>query len=275
MTKAFQPAVPYPLLDAATLTASTGSTFALPYVASLLTYQSVYASAPSAVNITIQGSSDNSNWQTLATLTTTTGEQGNITTALPYIRAKINSNTGGSTVTIYLTAKPYTIQGSARGFIHQYVATLNNTQIKALPTTAISLVSAPGANKVIIPVNAGIITNFSAGAYVAAAGSSWLLQWAGGVYASSPQNIQSTLQAAATSLVTLPGLPYQYDAANFGAGTVIGNGQIGVASTVTNKDLQIKDDWNGVSDYTGGNAANTMNVSLVYLILNILTGQFE
>lgn len=32
---------------------------------------------------------------------------------------------------------------------------------------------------------------------------------------------------------------------------------------------------NGDGDFTGGNAANSMIVSLTYLIFNITTGQFE
>ena len=42
-----------------------------------------------------------------------------------------------------------------------------------------------------------------------------------------------------------------------------------------NKPLYIKDDYGGVADYTGGNAANTLIVSVAYMTLDAATGVFE
>jgi hypothetical protein len=49
----------------------------------------------------------------------------------------------------------------------------------------------------------------------------------------------------------------------------------GGVSTVTDQPLTIKDDYDGLSNYTGGNAANAMMISVAYFIFNVSTGLFE
>jgi hypothetical protein len=165
--------------------------------------------------------------------------------------------------------------GSGGSILHQATVTLNNSQILHLPTTAVEIVAAQGSAKAIVPVSCFMRLDTAAGAITADAGASWLLQYAGGTYLSSPQPVSGFLASARIADLFFPVLAYQINADDFGASTVIGSGVLGVSTNSDNKALQIKDDWNGVSDYTDGNVANSLKVSVAYLVLDTTTGIFE
>lgn len=151
--------------------------------------------------------------------------------------------------------------------LHQATVELTDAQIKALPTTAISVVAAPGANKAIVLSSAVWICNFAGGAYADTTGPApqLFIQGSG----SGLTNPQSVAMGAANSV-------FQTSAGGeFG---VLGGdfeGFINASATlITNAPLVIRDAWSD-NDYTGGNAANTLRVSVTYYVLNTLTGVFE
>ncbi len=56
----------------------------------------------SARSVTVEGSPDNSNWATLGTAVTATGNSVQEVPRLPFYRANVGSNTG-STITVFLS----------------------------------------------------------------------------------------------------------------------------------------------------------------------------
>lgn len=159
--------------------------------------------------------------------------------------------------------------------LHQASVTLSDDQIRHLPSTAVDVVAAPGADRVIVPVSAFLVLDTTAGPYSSDPGASWLFQYEGGGYATSIAPIAGVINTQRVSQYLFPTAPYQSEAVFFGSNSVIGNGLIGYPSSSINLKLQIKDDWNGVADYAGGHPANTLKISVVYMIFNAAAGQFE
>ena len=151
--------------------------------------------------------------------------------------------------------------------------TLTDEEIKALPSTAIAIVPAQGAGTVIQPLSAGYILNTSAGAYVASADASWTLVWipAAGQsrYASTTQPIQSPLQSATESYGgwATPSIGV-INGGNFD-GLIQNDQGSNPLAEYANLPLGIKDDYMGVADYTGGNAANSLKVIVLYTVIDV------
>lgn len=98
--------VPVKSFDAFAIDNVAGTTFALLPVAQLVTWQTSFGSAPSAINIIIETSLDNVAWNTSATTTVTAGEIGTFITSALFIRASIVSHTDGDTVTVSIVSSP-------------------------------------------------------------------------------------------------------------------------------------------------------------------------
>jgi hypothetical protein len=137
---------------------------------------------------------------------------------------------------------------------------LTDAQIKALPTTAIELVAAPGAGKLIKVISADAIIDTTAGGYVVDTNCRWQLFL-------GTQEITGLAQPE-LALATTPGiyfLPFpEFAAPGSGgdAGYLVTTSKS--VTSMVNQPLKIKDDFNGVADYTGGNAANTVSVIVYY-----------
>lgn len=164
--------------------------------------------------------------------------------------------------------------GSASGAaILRAVVTVTNTQYKALPTTGIEIVAAPGVGFRIVLLQAYLLADFAAGAYTgASAASSWLnLQLGTGGSVSSfiaNDNAASTVLAFLSTFndgtkktaVLLPQQDTSDTAEEWGIlATPITN------YTGDNMNLRIKVTNSGV-DFGGGNAANTLRVTAYYTI---------
>jgi hypothetical protein len=142
---------------------------------------------------------------------------------------------------------------------------LTDAQIKALPT-GFEIISAPGVGKILFPVAANFVLNI-AGVYTGdAASASWNL-----IYSTTTDYVSAFVQSA-TILTNGLGIksgmfliPYSKPSVSFDdASTTIPNNV-----DRSNLGISIKDDWNGSSPYTGGNAANTLKVTVYYVEIDL------
>lgn len=143
--------------------------------------------------------------------------------------------------------------------------TLTNAQIKALPTTPVEIVAAQGSGKVIVPVIATAYINTSGGAYTGVTDASIVLIDNNSDYLSSVTKIQSPLGSPAANFIIIP-CPYMSTGSATFSGITISDQNF---SLPDNQSLSIKDDWGGLSNYGGGNAANTLKVTVYYLVVDL------
>jgi hypothetical protein len=97
--------LPYPLLDAVAGATVTSGIVAVPTRATTATWQTVFAVAPSAINVTIEASLDGVNFNTISTSTVTTGEVNTVNFNATHVRSKINSVSGGSGISVLIDFK--------------------------------------------------------------------------------------------------------------------------------------------------------------------------
>jgi hypothetical protein len=147
------------------------------------------------------------------------------------------------------TPRPYTHLPAKT---YEKTVTLTDDQIKALPTTPVEILAAPGTNRVFSFISATMLLNSSA-VYtnVASAAVQFRLS-AGG------QNFASYL-VADNSLDTDTGI-FQFNFQASAFGEVLSNSAV---------NLELVNPILG--DLTGGNAANTLTVSVIYKILPLPT----
>lgn len=93
------------LFDAAAASIANSISYGLPVRATIVTWQTSFGSAPASCTILLQGSNDNVTWNTIDTSTAVGGEIRTITTAVTFVRARINAISGGAEVTVSLIAK--------------------------------------------------------------------------------------------------------------------------------------------------------------------------
>jgi hypothetical protein len=92
---------------ALTGSAINSSTYTLPVnTEAVITWVVAYGSSPASITLLLQGSLDNSVWNTLDTVTSTTATSSTITSGgYRFFRFRVNASSGGTTVSIGFSAK--------------------------------------------------------------------------------------------------------------------------------------------------------------------------
>lgn len=162
--------------------------------------------------------------------------------------------------------------GGGASPVHTAHVQLANAEILALPTTPKELVAAPGANKVLVFSHAALYFEFESfyGNVSADSGARLYI----GLRPASPTAVSQYLYARAmlyfpsASHVSVIGLRDD---------DVDGNAQIvGLeGASAINASLALLASNAGNGDYTDGDPANVLHITVLYSILNLTTGEFE
>lgn len=144
---------------------------------------------------------------------------------------------------------------------------LTDAEIKTLPTTPVTIVAAQGADKSVNIISAVIQLDNQAGAYTADANSSLQL-FSGNIAITSPMKAANALNNTGlyTSFFQIPNLEFATSGAFSGATFNLLQTQ---EAQFNNQDIYIADFLVGVVDYTGGNAANTLKVTVYYTVVDL------
>lgn len=159
--------------------------------------------------------------------------------------------------------------------------TLTNAQILALPTAAIEIIPAQGANTIIVPQFAWLYLHWVAD-YDNIGSTSRLGFEYGTSSASTLVSLQEAIASSVSNLLVdgashpaFLGLNFEMNTAASGV-TKSGVGQFLDDPDTINSAIKIYAVNSGshTGNFTGGNAGNTLQVSVSYLVWNITTGQF-
>lgn len=153
------------------------------------------------------------------------------------------------------------------GLLLSATVTLTDAQIKALPTTGIQLVAAPGANKINMVVSANWVLDLTS-SYTGVDDASPQLVYDAGFYISGAFNASVPLGESAGQYFGQFQIPFIADGAGNFAGWPVTT-YVGVTSGITNKAIRLFDDFNSPSNYTGGNAANTLKITVYYITVDL------
>jgi hypothetical protein len=141
--------------------------------------------------------------------------------------------------------------------------TLTDAQIKALPTTPIQVVAAPGASKMIVVVSSMWALDATHGAYTNLAGMSLALGYGAWPLPQATNSYSEAAQGAFADASAVHILAFAAPANTSGqAAWIAEHAQVAGAAVVVQE--------NGTTgNLTGGNAANTLVVSATYYTLDI------
>lgn len=179
---------------------------------------------------------------------------------------------GHSTTNWRVTAGFGSVSGGSSTAPLKATVTLTDTQIKALPSTAVNLIAAPGAGKIIVPVSATVVTDFSSGNYTnVSTGDGWMFIshntnhiWAYFAVNDTMVGIDDLDAWATTAKLYTELVPWQRTD-NVNAWYMLGKWYVQDANLV-NAPLTIKADNQGTGNFTGGHANNIMRFVIYYTI---------
>jgi len=152
------------------------------------------------------------------------------------------------------------------GYLSRATVTLTDAQIKALPTTAVELVAAQGAAKLIVPLSAVVQFNYTDAYTNIAATAALFIQVGGNV------GLATLDEAAGNGVTSLFDSGEDYTAILPQKGFVSGTstyGTVRASLEVAEQNLSVKMTNAAQGALTGGNAANTLRVSVYYVVVDV------
>ena len=160
--------------------------------------------------------------------------------------------------------------------------TLTNAQIKALPTTAVPIVPAKGANTIIVPMFAWLYLHWVADYDNIGDACVLGIRYAGGGEAPTValheqiSEVSNLLVDGAShpAYLAMRSMPFDYGAGSLRSSGV---GQFADDPGSINKGLEIYavNAGSHTGDFTSGDAGNTLAVSIPYMVFDISTGAFQ
>jgi hypothetical protein len=159
---------------------------------------------------------------------------------------------------------PY-LQGS--GLIRIAQAVLDNDEIKALPITAIEIIAAPGPHKIIFPIAAFLYLDWTAD-YSNINAASFLHLLNAGLTSILSSGIETTINSV-TGLFALGETAFLSAAIQQGVVPPNIGANIGALADIINGNLQLKMNNRGDGPMTGGDAGNTLTVTIIHTLLDI------
>lgn len=163
-------------------------------------------------------------------------------------------------------------QSVVGGGILQKTVTLTNAQIKAIPSAAPQILAAPGANKITIVLGGITYFNFAVD-YVNPHMPDSPSQLALGHLHDGTGKIYASDYLANADISLISGTIAPISSPHTSQDTVSPNSRTSNASSqayVVNKPIVLYDDDNdGGADYTGGDAANVLTITLLYVVLDV------
>jgi len=138
---------------------------------------------------------------------------------------------------------------------------LTDAQIKALPTTPIQIVAAPGANKIINILGGNAVLNWNAD-YTNIDGSAYMAMICNNGGLASHRFAPSDMLALGESTLTSIS-PYTYTAGSFILDMT------NALAEFNNKSLKLFASNGVAGNFTGGNEANTLKVTVYYVVVDL------
>lgn len=154
----------------------------------------------------------------------------------------------------------------------QSTFTLTDAQIKALPTTAVVLLPAQGENLIVIPILATLVGDgFTANPYTNLDETSLSFSFRYEAADNPGTGLGFSVSDAGVfpdNFLTKDTLARAFNA----SGSY--NTSPPTPEALANVGIDLKVNNQAAGNFTGGNAANTMQIVMLYLLLNLQTGQF-
>ena len=168
-----------------------------------------------------------------------------------------------SDTTDHATGTSKKVTAAELGLLQKATVTLTNAQIKALPTTPVEVVAAPGAGKLLVALysvfalttHAGDYTNINAAAQLGVDLSFGLSTSAGVLNEASGGGVSGVLAVGG------PGIGFVGHTGN--------SPPFEPPTTFVNTALVVAALNGGSGDFTGGNGANTLKVTVYYVVVDL------
>lgn len=190
------------------------------------------------------------------------------------ITAKADAREIINQIADYIQANPGG-SGVGSSYLVKAEATFTNDEIKNLPAneSGLELVAAQGANTLIVPVKVIGLLKVPGGVsdyYTGTTDAVWYIKTGGSDNASNLSFVQQPLAGGNPTLQIIEfQLPLVSNVTGTFAGTIVSNYDSTRVTSDTNSPLKLYGNYNDITPYGGGNAANTLKVVTYYIVVDV------